>query len=233
MSATVAAPIAARVPLTSLDSALTATLDPRSAAVAAHHATVPVHVARAGEELDLPEDIPLTLIIDGLMACTRGARSHATLEVHGPGDVAASAAEDGRAPVWTALQAARLAVLDDTFLAIAGRIPALNKVLVNRVVARSVIQSEHLAAATLPHIEDRLLAFFGVAARRWGHVTADGVSVDLPLTHEQLGCALGARRSTVTLGLSSLARRGPLTRRPDGRWLLSRTATESFTAGGR
>jgi CRP/FNR family cyclic AMP-dependent transcriptional regulator len=46
------------------------------------------------------------------------------------------------------------------------------------------------------------------------------VIVALALSHRLLGQLVGARRPTVSGGLSELAARGALVRRPDGSWLL-------------
>ena len=70
-------------------------------------------------------------------------------------------------------------------------------------------------------VEDRLLALFWHLADRWGRVLPDGVRIELPLTHETIGHLIGARRPTVTLGLSALRGEGLLRRQVDGAWLLA------------
>jgi hypothetical protein len=53
-----------------------------------------------------------------------------------------------------------------------------------------------------------------------GHVTREGTTVPLPITHAELGHLVGAQRSTVTLALKDLAGRGEVLRRSDGVFVL-------------
>jgi len=55
-----------------------------------------------------------------------------------------------------------------------------------------------------PLVRDRLLGLFALWAERWGKVMAEGVRIDLPLTHEQPAMLCGARRPSVTVALRSL-----------------------------
>ena len=59
-------------------------------------------------------------------------------------------------------------------------------------------------------------------ADRWGRVTPDGVSVELPLTHECIGKLVGAHRPSVTSAIGMLERGGLLNRPSHGTWLLTR-----------
>lgn len=71
-------------------------------------------------------------------------------------------------------------------------------------------------------------------AERFGRVTAEGISLEMPLTHEMLAKLVGATRPTVTTGLGRLTARGLLTREPDGNWWLSHDshkALERFPVG--
>ena len=56
-------------------------------------------------------------------------------------------------------------------------------------------------------------------AERWGEVTPDGTMIPLALTHVTLGGMIGARRSTVTVAVSLLAKQGHLLKHDRG-WLL-------------
>jgi CRP/FNR family transcriptional regulator, cyclic AMP receptor protein len=73
----------------------------------------------------------------------------------------------------------------------------------------------------MPRVEERILGLLGHFAARWGRVTAAGITLALPLTHEALGILIGARRPTVSLALKALADEGRLTRLADGAWLLA------------
>jgi CRP/FNR family cyclic AMP-dependent transcriptional regulator len=60
-------------------------------------------------------------------------------------------------------------------------------------------------------------------------VGKDGVSLDLPLTHQILGQLVGAQRPTVTLAIQALSEEGQLLRKAEGGFLLpwsSRTHLE-------
>ena len=61
---------------------------------------------------------------------------------------------------------------------------------------------------------------FWELADRYGHVHADGVHLDLPLTHEVLSHLAGARRPSVSGALTRLADEGRL-RRSGRHWVLS------------
>jgi CRP/FNR family transcriptional regulator, cyclic AMP receptor protein len=81
----------------------------------------------------------------------------------------------------------------------------------------------HLAMLHDSRAEDRVSALFADLAERFGHMTADGIMIDLPLTHEIIGGLIGSRRPTVTLALQKLASDGVLERLQDNRWKLART----------
>ena len=73
----------------------------------------------------------------------------------------------------------------------------------------------------MPRVEERILALLCHLANRWGHVTRDGVTLNLPITHEVLGLLIGARRPTVSLALRALTDQN-LLRRRDDLWVLPR-----------
>jgi CRP/FNR family transcriptional regulator, cyclic AMP receptor protein len=62
-------------------------------------------------------------------------------------------------------------------------------------------------------------------------VTGDGVVIGLRLTHEVLGCLVGARRPTVTLALKDLGAAGHVRRRDDGRLVLTPASREYLAPG--
>ena len=57
-------------------------------------------------------------------------------------------------------------------------------------------------------------------AERWGHVTPDGISVRLHMSHEVLDQLVGSQRASVTTGLRRIDQSGLIVRRADGTWLL-------------
>jgi CRP-like cAMP-binding protein len=78
-----------------------------------------------------------------------------------------------------------------------------------------------LALSHLPRVEDRLHRLLWHLADRRGHVRADGIVLRLPVTQEQLGRLVGARRPTVSLALRSLRERGLVRRGDADEWVLA------------
>jgi hypothetical protein len=68
-------------------------------------------------------------------------------------------------------------------------------------------------------------------SERFGRVGADGVWLNVRLTHQLLGQLVGAQRPTVTLALRALTEAGDLRRRDDGTWLLSRASRDQLRPG--
>jgi len=93
-----------------------------------------------------------------------------------------------------------------------------------RIALRAVWRSHglalNLAISHQGRIEDRLLLLFWHLAQRWGRVSADGVRLDLPLTHKTLAKLVSAQRPSVTNALGELRERRLLLRREDRSWLL-------------
>jgi hypothetical protein len=127
----------------------------------------------------------------------------------------------GLEPRWEVLEPARLLVLDAAFGQRIARYPRLGSALVDRVHDRARRTAIALALSHLPRVEDRLHRLLWHLADRRGHVSAEGIVLRLPVTQEQLGRLVGARRPTVSLALRSLRERS-LVRRGDGdEWVLA------------
>jgi CRP/FNR family transcriptional regulator, cyclic AMP receptor protein len=124
-------------------------------------------------------------------------------------------------PRWRALTETRIAVLDHRF----NQRVATELSLIEELLARAAHTTHWLLAQSLllsaPSVEERLLLWFALCGERWGKVTPDGVVLDLAVTHDVLGALVGAKRSTVTLALQSLAASGFLARDGARSWLLS------------
>lgn len=58
------------------------------------------------------------------------------------------------------------------------------------------------------NLEDRLYAVLSTVAREHGAKTADGLSIEFPLTHEELSFLVGAHRVSVTRALKALRESG-------------------------
>ncbi|MGH2832975.1 MAG: helix-turn-helix domain-containing protein, partial [Solirubrobacteraceae bacterium] len=70
-------------------------------------------------------------------------------------------------------------------------------------------------------------ALFWSIADRQGTVRADGIWVELSLTHEMLAHMVGAQRPTVSLGLARLSDSGLLHSQSEG-WLINPESLDAF-----
>lgn len=122
---------------------------------------------------------------------------------------------------WEVLEPARLLVLDASFAQRIAAFPALGALLAERAHERSRRSAIILALSHLPRVEDRLHRLLWYLADRRGRVLAEGIVLELPVTQEQLGRLVGARRPTVSLALRSLRERGAVRRGPTGDWILA------------
>ena len=177
----------------------------------------PPRQGRHGDALGL-------LVLDGLLMRNVELHGRCCPELVGAGDLLrpwddldATLVHDVS---WTALTRASLALLDERFLAIVGRWPSIMDALLKRSIHRSRSLAINLAIVHVRHAELRLHMLFWHLADRWGRVTPDGVHLPLRLTHEMLAELACMRRPTASSALNTLARRGELTRRDDGTWLL-------------
>jgi hypothetical protein len=164
------------------------------------------------------------VVLDGVLVreCTIDGR-HCT-ELLVAGDVAAPWVAPATAlPVevsWRVAQTVRVAVLDRTFLAATTRWPGLTACLSARYAETCARLAMHKSICQLPRVEDRVTLLLWHLSERIGRVSPGAMVVPLALTHAELGHLVGSQRSTVTLALAELARRGVVDRRGDGVFLL-------------
>lgn len=147
-------------------------------------------------------------------------------QLFGPEDVFDARLLRAPTSAWRVVAPAEIAVVDERLLDVARRWPGVLTALTRKLLDGQNEQHMVAAVATLPHVEERVLALLGHLSTRWGHVTPRGVSLALPLTHELLGRIVGARRPTVSLALTALRADGRLADLPDGRWLLPNAAAD-------
>jgi CRP/FNR family transcriptional regulator, cyclic AMP receptor protein len=121
---------------------------------------------------------------------------------------------------WRVLASARLAVLDTVWSERMARYTRVGPALAGRALARSRRLAAMMAIAQQPRLDERLWMLFWELADRHGRVHADGVYLDLPLTHEVLSHLVAARRPSVSGALTKLADQGRV-RREGRRWVLS------------
>jgi CRP-like cAMP-binding protein len=194
----------------------------------------PVDLAELGEIEHVRGPVLGAIVVDGLLTAHVELGDRRCTRLHGPGDllVPEDDASDLLGASWSvgAERRSTLALLDDRFLMVDGRWPAVAGRLLVEAARQSQRALTHQAISQLPQVEERLLAVLTYVAERWGRVRRDGVAIDLPLTHELLAAMVGGRRPTVSLGLRAL-REHDLVRRQDGDWLL--TGAASNGADGR
>jgi hypothetical protein len=176
------------------------------------------------------------LVLDGLLLRTLTIGDRSATELVGAGDLLRPWQNDHEAGLvpcelhWHVLEPVQAAVLDERFATAIAPWPQIWQAL----LARGTRRTRSLAvAATLSHmnrVDHRLLLLFWHFAERWGRVRKDGVVVRLPLTHETLGALIGARRPSVTSGLSQLAREGVVVPGERGEWLLTAAARARLDA---
>ncbi len=169
------------------------------------------------------------LILSGRIA--RGLRvddaSAHGLELLGEGDLIRPWTFQGSAESvpsradWEVLAPVELAVLDLTYVRATIRWPRIGINLLDAVVERARVLSYFLTVRQVPRLEARVLATLWALADRWGHVSPEGVVVDLPkLTHDMIARMVAARRPSVTTGIRHLRELGLLESGSNGRWIL-------------
>ena len=166
------------------------------------------------------------LVIDGLLAREVDVLGRRCVELIGPCDVLRPWTwdEEGshvQAEVgWHVLEETSMAVLDHGLVERIMPWPAIGVELFNRGTRRAHHLAVALAISHHHRIDDRLLLTLWHLAERWGKVTPAGIVVPLPLGHQRLADLVGAHRPSVTSALGELTRRGAISRREDGVWVL-------------
>lgn len=121
---------------------------------------------------------------------------------------------------WRVVEPVRMAVLDRSFIDSLGDWPEITATVSRRIMQRLHWLAFHLAVCGLRRIEERVLLVLWHFADRWGTVTAEGVRLNVPLTHELLASVIGARRPSVTVALRRLSEQGRVRAAARSRWLL-------------
>lgn len=218
-----------------LDPDLVAAVPPSALADARRTLQVRLVVVPRGRwpagEIDLGERPMGILVAEGLVLRRVLLEHRAAAEILGGGDLLRPW-ERSCAPFrddWRVLETATLALLDRHAAARIARYPGVLLTLLDRELARSRRMGERCAIAQLGSTEDRLLIELRSLAYRWGRQRADGIALQLPLTHEVLGHLVGTRRPAVTSALSRMTRAGTITPLPGCGWLLA-TPPDDATA---
>jgi CRP/FNR family transcriptional regulator, cyclic AMP receptor protein len=174
------------------------------------------------------------LILEGLITRTTSLLGRSSIELLGREDLIRPWEElSDTVPLsldvrWSVHQDARLAVLDEDFARSVSSWPMIASALVARSARRARGLAFQTAMLEHPRLDVRLMLLFWHLADRWGRVGPDGVAVRIDVTHKMLGRLVRAQRPSVTASLCELARRGVLTRREDGAWMLHGSADEQL-----
>jgi hypothetical protein len=196
----------------------------RQASVAA---TVEVPTGRwdAREDSDRAREGFGLLTLEGVLVRRVGYAGRFGAELLSAGDLLRPWEYDGDETIgfettWRVLSGTRLAILDISWTERMARYARVGPALTGRALDRSRRLAAMMAISQQPRLDERLWMLFWELADRHGRVTADGVYLDLPLTHEVLSHLVAARRPSVSGALTKLAEQGRLHR--DGRrWVLS------------
>ena len=166
------------------------------------------------------------LVVEGMLARTVDVLGRRCAELIGPGDVIRPWQwdEDGshvQAEIgWLVLERTRLACIDGGMIGRIAPWPELGLELFTRGTRRAHNLGVTLAIAYHQRVDERLLLTLWHLAERYGRVHPDGIVVALPLAHRRLAALVGAHRPSVTTAIGELTRRGALSRREHGEWVL-------------
>jgi CRP-like cAMP-binding protein len=173
------------------------------------------------------------LLLSGLVTQDVVVAGATATELLGPGDHLHPRELDTDHPFlnpalhWTVLEPSDVALLDAKFERALESWPEVSTAMLARSAERHARVGVLRATAHVGRVENRLLALMWHLAGRHGRVGSGGVILPLPLRHRVLGDLVGASRSTVTLALGALERRGDVVRRPEGGWLLRKSVDET------
>jgi CRP/FNR family cyclic AMP-dependent transcriptional regulator len=173
------------------------------------------------------------LVLHGLMlrAIEVGGTGYA--ELVGCGDLILPGGTDTGSEAgtvgWRVLAPARVAILDRRFVSRVQEWPQVLARLTVRALRRNHELAWQSAIRNQTRVDHRVHQLLWHYADRWGRVTPEGVSLELPLTHESMGKLVGAHRPSVTSAIGTLERRGLLQRPTHGTWLLTRSAPAEAT----
>jgi CRP/FNR family cyclic AMP-dependent transcriptional regulator len=164
------------------------------------------------------------LVLAGVLVRRVGYGGRYGAELLGEGDLLRPWEFDGDETLgfetnWRVLTGSRLAVLDVVWAERMARYARVGPALTGRALQRSRRLAAMMAISQQPRLDERLWMLFWELADRHGRMTAGGVYLDLPLTHEVLSHLVAARRPSVSGALTKLSEQGRV-RREGRRWVL-------------
>ena len=186
---------------------------------------VPAGHWEARQDADRARDGYGLLVLEGVLIRRVGFEGRFGAELLADGDLLRPWEFDGDDLLgfetgWRVLVSTRLAVLDLPWTERLARHPRVGPALAGRALIRSRRLAAMMAIAQQPRLDNRLWMMVWELADRYGRVHADGVHLDLPLTHEVLSYLVAARRPSVSGALTKLAGQGRVRRNGRG-WILS------------
>lgn len=179
------------------------------------------------------------LILDGLLFVRVASGDRAHVELLGEGDVVSPWVGTGanvNVPSEVSariLSPLRLALLDRRFALRVARWPEIQAALMRRLITRARRLSLQAAINAVPRVEERLELTLWRLGDRLGQVTAQGILLRLPLTHELFAELVAAQRPSVTTALGNLERRKRLLRPAPHELLLRGEPPEALGALAR
>lgn len=180
---------------------------------------------RAPTELDRVGSLGL-LVLKGFVVRNLAVAEYTCTELLGPGDVlqpwlpTEHEQAIGVRVEWTVVQRLCVAILDRSFAVSISSWPEITAAVSRRMAWRAHLLAFQLALSALRRIDERVLLMLWQLASRWGTVTPEGILLDVPLTHDLLAAAVGARRPSVSAAVGRLIDAGKLQSRPRSRWML-------------
>jgi CRP/FNR family transcriptional regulator, cyclic AMP receptor protein len=165
------------------------------------------------------------LVLEGILVRRVGFANRLGGELLGPGDLLRPEEHDGEEATlpfeatWRVLSPLRLALLDRRWSVRMAVYPDVAIQLTARALRRARRLANMFTVSLHPKLDVRLHLLLWELADRYGRVHADGVHIDIPLTHEQISHLAGAQRPSVSSALARLSDRGLLDRTETG-WLL-------------
>lgn len=166
------------------------------------------------------------LVLDGVLMRRVSVEGRCGAELLTAGDLLAPGEPDdpltgmfAQGSDWLALLPVHLAAIDHAWLRRMAPYPEVTMALLARSVGRARRATQTLAIAQQPRLADRLWLLLWTLAGRYGTVHADGVHLELPLTHHALAQLACAQRPSVSTAISRLQERGRL-RRNGRTWVL-------------
>lgn len=90
------------------------------------------------------------------------------------------------------------------------------------------LHSERIINLEYRTVRERVISFLLTMAQRFGHQTAEGLLIDVPLRHQDIASSINSSRETTSRELSSLVRKGLLTGRASRILLKDVPALQSY-----